>query len=153
MISSAPILKHQTFFLRELAYIQIIQPVPDDLSILAHIVSIYWWRVYWWADERCTGELMKDVLILEWHHSPSLHQLSILVRTSIHSLASFTEWFHLSSFQPCRLCVIKVFQSILYFAFRINCSILKGMLNWRIPRPSMDSKHVLVLVYCSKFCS
>ena len=41
MISSAPILKHQRFFLRELAYIQIIQPVPDDLSILAHIVSIY----------------------------------------------------------------------------------------------------------------
>ena len=41
MISSAPILKHQRFFLRELTYIQIIQPVPDDLGILAHYVSIY----------------------------------------------------------------------------------------------------------------
>ena len=41
MISSAPILKHQTFFLRELTHFQRIQPVPDDLSILAHTVSIY----------------------------------------------------------------------------------------------------------------
>ena len=42
MISNAPILKHQTFFLRELTHFQRIQPVPDDLSILAHTVSIYW---------------------------------------------------------------------------------------------------------------
>ena len=41
MISSAPILKLQRYFLQELAYIQIIQLVPGDLSILAHIVSIY----------------------------------------------------------------------------------------------------------------
>ena len=42
MISSAPILKHLTFFLQELTYIQRIQPVPDDLSLLAHTVSIYY---------------------------------------------------------------------------------------------------------------
>ena len=42
MVSSAPILKRQTSFLRELTHFQRIQPVPDDLSILAHTVSIYW---------------------------------------------------------------------------------------------------------------
>ena len=37
-----PILKRQTFFLWELTHFQRIQPVPDDLSILAHTVSIYY---------------------------------------------------------------------------------------------------------------
>ena len=41
MISNTPILKYQTFFLRELTHFQRIQLVPDDLSILARTVSIY----------------------------------------------------------------------------------------------------------------
>ena len=29
----------------------------------------------------------------------------------------------------------------------------KGLPNWRIPRPSMDFKHVRVIVWCWDFCS
>ena len=38
---SAPILKHQTFFLQELTQNERIQPVPVDLGNLCHIVPIY----------------------------------------------------------------------------------------------------------------
>ena len=38
---SAPILKHQTYFLQELTQNERIQPVPVDLGNLCHIVPIY----------------------------------------------------------------------------------------------------------------